>query len=135
MQKPKLFQTYIDNNEITHLTKIIADYIINWKKSMKISWSSCFISVDLLHLQDQQKKALYLQNNMPLIKQGLVLTLIFWFWVRFIAMLPTVAFNICCPRDCDSRHNGGTRGAPLKPLRVDSAKPVRHGQNSTNNWI
>jgi len=29
--------------------------------------------------------------------------------------LPTVAFNICCPRDCVSRHNKGTtglRGAP-----------------------
>ena len=30
-------------------------------------------------------------------------------------------FNICCPRYCVSRHNGGTSGAPLKPLRVDSA--------------
>ena len=40
--------------------------------------------------------------------------------------MPTVAFSqlsskICCPRDCVSRHNGGTSGAPLKPLRVDSA--------------
>ena len=35
--------------------------------------------------------------------------------------MPTVAFNICCPRNCVSRHNGGTSGAPLKPLRVDSA--------------
>ena len=40
--------------------------------------------------------------------------------------VPTVAFsqlssNICCPRDCVSRHNGGTSGAPLKPLRDDSA--------------
>ena len=33
----------------------------------------------------------------------------------------TGAFNICCPRDCVSRHNGGTSGAPLKPLRDDSA--------------
>ena len=33
--------------------------------------------------------------------------------------MPTVAFNICCPRDCVSRHNGGTAGAPLKPLRDD----------------
>ena len=32
----------------------------------------------------------------------------------------TGAFNICCPRDCVSRHNGGTSGAPLKPLRDDS---------------
>ena len=23
--------------------------------------------------------------------------------------------NICCPRDCVSRHNGGTSGSPLKP--------------------
>ena len=30
-------------------------------------------------------------------------------------------FFICCPRDCVSRHNGGTSRAPLKPLRVDSA--------------
>ena len=35
--------------------------------------------------------------------------------------MPTGAFNICCPRDCVSRHNGGTSGAPLKPLRDDSA--------------
>ena len=34
--------------------------------------------------------------------------------------MPTGAFNICCPRDCVSRHNGGTSGAPLKPLRDDS---------------
>ena len=40
--------------------------------------------------------------------------------------LPTVAFsqlssNMCCPRDCVSRHNGGTSGAPLIPPRDDSA--------------
>ena len=35
--------------------------------------------------------------------------------------MPTGVFNICCPRDCVSRHNGGTSGALLKPLRVDSA--------------
>ena len=35
--------------------------------------------------------------------------------------MPNGAFNICCPRDCVSRHNGGTSGAPLKPLRDDSA--------------
>ena len=35
--------------------------------------------------------------------------------------MPTSAFNICCPRDCVFRHNGGTLGAPLKPLRDDSA--------------
>ena len=36
-------------------------------------------------------------------------------------LMPSGAFNICCPRDCVSRHNGCTSGAPLKPLRVDSA--------------
>ena len=35
--------------------------------------------------------------------------------------MPTGAFNICCPRDYVSRHNGGTSGAPLKQLRDDSA--------------
>ena len=35
--------------------------------------------------------------------------------------MPSGAFNICCPRDRISRHNGGTSGAPLKPLRVNSA--------------
>ena len=38
----------------------------------------------------------------------------------FNPLMPNGAFNICCPRDCVSRHNGGTSGAPLKPLRVDS---------------
>ena len=44
-----------------------------------------------------------------------------WNLVRINSFMPTVAFNICCPRDCVSRHNGGTAGAPLKPLRDDSA--------------
>ena len=39
----------------------------------------------------------------------------------FNPFMPTSAFNICCPRDCVSWHNGGTAGAPLKPLRDDSA--------------
>ena len=41
--------------------------------------------------------------------------------VLFNPLMPTVAFNICCPIDCVSRHNGGTAGALLKPLRDDSA--------------
>ena len=35
---------------------------------------------------------------------------------EFIPLMPSGAFNICCPRDCVSRHNGGTSGAPFKPL-------------------
>ena len=30
-------------------------------------------------------------------------------------LMPNGAFNNCCPRDCVSRHNGGTSGAPLNP--------------------
>ena len=36
-------------------------------------------------------------------------------------LTPNGVFNICCPSDCVSRQNGGTSGAPFKPLRVDSA--------------
>ena len=44
----------------------------------------------------------------------------------FNPLFPTVAFsqlssNMCCARDCVSRHNGGTAVAPLKPLKDDSA--------------
>ena len=30
-------------------------------------------------------------------------------------LMPSGVFNICCPRDCVSRHNGGTSGAPIMP--------------------
>ena len=40
---------------------------------------------------------------------------------RVNPFLPTGAFNICCPKYCVSRHKGDTAGAPLKPLRDDSA--------------
>ena len=32
-----------------------------------------------------------------------------------IPFMPTGAFNICCPRDCVSRHNGVPRVPPLNP--------------------
>ena len=32
----------------------------------------------------------------------------------FNPFMPT-GFNICCPRDCVSRHNGGTSGALIMP--------------------
>ena len=31
--------------------------------------------------------------------------------LRINPLMPNGAFNICCPRDCVSRHNGGTRRA------------------------
>ena len=38
---------------------------------------------------------------------------------RIIPLMPvgnySYQFFICCPRDCVSRHNGGTRGAPIMP--------------------
>ena len=33
----------------------------------------------------------------------------------FFSVFQTIKDNICCPRDCVSRHNGGTRGAPIMP--------------------
>ena len=33
----------------------------------------------------------------------------------FNPFVPTVAFNIYCPRDCVSRHNGAPRVLPLNP--------------------
>ena len=33
----------------------------------------------------------------------------------FNPLMPNGVFNICCPRDCVSRHNGGTSGPPLNP--------------------
>ena len=50
----------------------------------------------------------------------------------FNPLMPSGSFNICCPRDCVSRHNGGTSGAPLKPLRVDSAPLGINGLSSTD---
>ena len=40
--------------------------------------------------------------------------------------MPTGAFIICCPRDCVSRHNGGTVGAPLKPLRDTNMTNIKY---------
>ena len=59
--------------------------------------------------------------------------------VKYLQMInpfvPTVAFsqlssNMCCPRDCISRHNGGTRGAPIMPAHVGSTC-----WNGGNKWV
>ena len=54
-------------------------------------------------------------------RQNMNNLMVFSIKITFNPFMPTVASNICCPRDCVSRHNGGTSGAPLKPLRVDCA--------------
>ena len=50
------------------------------------------------------------------------------------AFMPTGAFSICCPRDCVSRHNGGTSGALLMPRDAVSrtANVERTGQHK---WV
>ena len=58
-------------------------------------------------------------------------------WSHINPFMPTVAFNICYPRDCVSRHNGVTSGAPLKPLRDDSALRALsslRGQQMLERW-
>ena len=47
----------------------------------------------------------------------------------------SVALNICWPRDCVSRHNEDTSGAPLKPLRDDSALRSGFTTDFTNFFI
>ena len=49
-------------------------------------------------------------------------------------LMPNGAFNICCPRDCVSRPNGGNSGAPIMPRDAVSrtANVERTGQNK---WV
>ena len=50
--------------------------------------------------------------------------------------MSTGAFNICCPRDCVSRHNGGTSGAPIMPRDAVSrtANVERTGRHKCVNY-
>ena len=48
--------------------------------------------------------------------------------------MPTVAFNICCPRDCVSRHNGGTAGAPIM-LRDAASRTANVERNGGQKWV
>ena len=41
--------------------------------------------------------------------------------------MPTGEFNICWPRDCVSRHNGGTAGAPIMPPLCQNATVGTNG--------
>ena len=48
--------------------------------------------------------------------------------------MPTVASNICCPRDCVSRYNGGTRGAPIMS-RDAVSRTANVGCNGGQKWV
>ena len=48
--------------------------------------------------------------------------------------MPTVAFNICCPRACVSRHNGGTRGSPIMP-RDAVSRTANVERNGGHKWV
>ena len=70
---------------------------------------------------DQNQKENSFNDLIPFILKGIINI---FFWETSASrhhegpinpFMPTVSFIICCPRDCVSRHNGGTAVAPLKP--------------------
>ena len=48
--------------------------------------------------------------------------------------MPTGAFNNCCPRDCVSRHNGGTRGSPIMPRDAVSRTAIVE-RTGRHKWV
>ena len=54
--------------------------------------------------------------------------------LSFNPFMPTGAFNICCPRDCVSRHNGGTAGAPIMP-RDAVSRTANVERNGGQKWV
>ena len=48
--------------------------------------------------------------------------------------MPTVAFNMCCPRDCVCWHNGGTSGAPIMP-RAAVSRTANVERNGGHKWV
>ena len=62
------------------------------------------------------------------------------FWHDFNPLMPvgnySYQFFICCPRDCVSRYNGGTRGAPIMPRDAFSqtANVERTGRHKWVNY-
>ena len=54
--------------------------------------------------------------------------------MAFNPFMPTVAFNICCPRDCVSGHKGGTRGAPIMP-RDAVSRTTNVERNGGHKWV
>ena len=54
---------------------------------------------------------------------------------RFLnPFMPTGAFNICCPRDCVSWHNGGTRGSPIMP-RDAVSRTANVERTGRHKWV
>ena len=94
-----------------HLILLLRGYIwIYVKKTQKIKQEGCKMCI--VSLQEFQG-------------QSIVVFIISTFIYLINPLMPvgnySYQFFICCPRDCVSRHNGGTSGAPFKPPRVDSA--------------
>ena len=93
---------------------------------LSVSNNSCrvFLSVSCIDLMSRRLHPLNLCSMSPfLFSKSSGSEFILLFLKPFV---PTVAFsqlsfNIFWPRDYVSRHNGDTTGAPLKPLRDDSA--------------
>ena len=48
--------------------------------------------------------------------------------------MPTVAFNICCPRNWVSRHNGGVADAPIIP-RDAISRTANVERNGGHKWV
>ena len=52
----------------------------------------------------------------------------------FNPLMPNDAFNICCLRDCVSRHNGGTSGAPIMP-RDAVSRTTNVERTGRHKWV
>ena len=97
---PEYNCSYSDNNQIRNML-IHTEKSFPGQKTCRNVSNQCNVKLIIIERSLQPKISLSANGENP--------------------FMPTGAFNMCCPRDCVSRHNGGTSGAPLKPLRVDSA--------------
>ena len=55
---------------------------------------------------------IYVQHNWNILDTQYIIIGIHNILCPVNPLMPSGAFNICCPRDCVSRHNGGASGAP-----------------------
>ena len=105
-----------------------ASYLSNREYFVKIDscvFSTQFISIGLAQgrILDPILFLVYV-NDLPNVS--------YVFWLN--PFMPTVAFNICCPRDCVSRHNVGTRGVPIMP-RDAVSRTANVERNGGHKWV